>query len=99
MVGMTEVFQIVVAILQVLFLIVLVGGGVVLYFRHHAMSKLIRDAQDRSEELKTTLAAMNKFHNDNIERQKTIDALMKQHTQQISALVQAQSAHKPSFVR
>jgi hypothetical protein len=96
---MTEVFQIILAVMQLLGLIFL--AGFIAWQRQ--WMQILKDKREevlqKQAELTKTLEVMNKFHNENVQHKKEIDVLVKQHSQQLSALTQASAANKPSFVR
>lgn len=96
---MTEAFQIILAVVYFMSVIALAVGLAWLYSYFKELKGKREQLLIQGEELKTTLAAMNKFHNDNIAHKANVDKLLKEHTQQISALNQSQAAIKPSFMR
>jgi len=96
---MTEVFQIILALAYVLGLL-FIAAFIAWQRQWMQILKEKRDeVLEKQEELKATLAAMNKFHNENIDHKKHVDKTLKEHTAQLGSLTQSQGMAKPSFMR
>ncbi len=96
---MTEAFQIILAVVQVLMIMFYVFQIVQSHRDRQVLGEKRDEVIKQQSELKETLSAMNKFHNENVEHKKQVDAQLKSQGQQLSALTQSAAAVKPSFMR